>query len=179
MLTSMSCVTTEGHVDVYRPCCCQGLYWSEWPAVPLENMLISRSRLPPRAISGSIVLLHLEALSVICFISRNSVKGHDVCSLWLWRTRKLLLLWYEWLTTDAQLRGRETGGIVITLHHHHTTKEGNGIDRKPLKRTLKSVKETVKCGSLWLMASGRYMGGEVSDLFKEGYWDLDHAPVSM
>lgn len=52
-----------------------------------------------------------------------------------------------WMTTDTQLRGRETKGNVVPLPPTHTIKKGNSIDRKPLKKTLKSVKEILKCST--------------------------------
>lgn len=52
-----------------------------------------------------------------------------------------------WMTTDTQLRGRETKGNVVPLPPTHTVKKGNSIDRKPRKKTLKSVKEILKCST--------------------------------
>lgn len=44
------------HVDVCRPCCHQGPYWSEWSSLPPEAMVMFGAVLPQRNLSGSVVL---------------------------------------------------------------------------------------------------------------------------
>ena len=55
-----------------------------------------------------------------------------------------------------------------------TATKGNSLDRKPLKRALKTVIGRLKCGSSQLIASGR-VGGEGSVFFK----GLNPGSVSM
>lgn len=71
------------HVDVYGPCCIQGPYWCKWPVQPPEVMVMNRSMLPPRVVSGSVLLLQQRAMLMWCTATRGHAEVHGSC--WCWR----------------------------------------------------------------------------------------------
>lgn len=97
------CVDVHGPCFHWRACRCpcsvlppeamsidvQGSYWSAWPALPPEAMVMcSRSRLPPSSLSGFVGWSQLEAMFLICAVARNHVEVHTSCSCTK-RARKL------------------------------------------------------------------------------------------
>lgn len=77
------------------------------------------------ALSGSVVLLRRGAVFVICAVTSM---WHDPCSHWLWRARRLLLLWGRDMESFCNKRNK---------HYLPTSPQSNCIDRKPSKRSLK------------------------------------------
>lgn len=71
-----------------------------------------------------------------------SLAWHDPCSHWLWRARRLLLLW-----------GKDMESFC-NKHYLPTSPQSNCIDRKPSKRSLKKCDGVLKCGSLQFIDSG-------------------------
>lgn len=69
------------HIGVLRSCCHLKPKWWGWSAMPPEAMLVSMN--PPRALFGSIALLQLGILFIVCTVTRNYVEAHKLCSCWL------------------------------------------------------------------------------------------------
>lgn len=65
MLVSMDCVSTSGLLDPSGPC------YSQRPR------RCPQSRMPSRALSGSVVLPHPEAMFVVYGVTRKPVEAHD------------------------------------------------------------------------------------------------------
>lgn len=82
------------------------------------------------------------------------------------------------MTTGSQLK-RDTEVSMMTTIPTPIPRKGNSLDRMALKRTLKTVIRMLKCGSPQLMASVGVSGEELSFLYMNGQWELDHAPVSI
>lgn len=148
VLMTMAHATTKGHVGV------RGLLCSLWPCWCSRALLQSEAMLmrvacaatwghvdirglPLRASPASIVLLHLGAVSVVCAVTRNRVEAHDTCSCWLWRARRLLLLWYPWLSMLHWEGGDLEGFCDNPYPHLQHLPKWNNLDMKPLKRILK------------------------------------------
>ena len=86
----VACGNTEGHLDVYHLYCGLKPCWRLGPAAAGSHIDVSGlcghlrpgeypcSRLPPRALSGSVVLWHLVAMFVVSAVSRNHEKAHDL-----------------------------------------------------------------------------------------------------
>lgn len=55
----MVCAVTWVHIDIQEPCCPWGPYWCEWPALPPETIVVTRSQLLLKDILGTETALQL------------------------------------------------------------------------------------------------------------------------
>lgn len=115
VLMSMACVDTEGlwsviqcHADISGQCCTKG-YATSGDHIDVSGLHCHLrlgwcpwSRLNSRALSGSMDLLPLEAMFVVCAVARNHEEVRDVCSHWWQRARRQLLKWFPCTAEKAR-----------------------------------------------------------------------------
>lgn len=129
LATQMS--MTGNHIGIHGPCCRQGPYWSECPALPPETMVISMVQ----STSWSLVWVcvptaarsHVHGLS--CFWKPSG--GSWSMLLLTVKSKEATFQGYQCL--QAQLRGRD----IESFCDISPQKKRNSLDRKSPKRSLK------------------------------------------
>lgn len=86
----------------------EGTYCYWWPALSPEAIVMSGPVLLLRALSGSLVLLQLGVLLVVCAVTRNHMEAHGLCPCC--KNKKATFDVIS-MTADAQSRGRNMEGF--------------------------------------------------------------------
>lgn len=125
------------------------------------------SMLPPKALIGFVVQLQLGVMFMVYAVARSHVEIHSLCSPWLWRSRKLLLLRYWWLRMHSWEAGTWKTSVSIPLRTHPLTPKRGNLDRGHWGELLRSMMGMLMHGSPQLMASGEGSGVEGSSAWRQ------------
>lgn len=147
----MACATAWSYIDVSRlqwhwrlcclrpwwclgPCCFRGPYLHWVACATPEAMVMSVIQAASEGFVWSVVPLQQRDMFVVCAVNRNLLEVHDPCSHWVWRTRRLPLLWYRWLQMHTW--GEDMKGFCDNAYPCRHPHQSNSLHRKSPKRTL-------------------------------------------